>query len=311
MKAGPQHETYSIQHKASKLLQICFMFHASGFMIYFIYLIFGTAPSIIWLLFFLRKDAHPESVRMVISVFLLGAAIIPLVFIFECLPVGADFGTGDIKCFSSLFFLGGKFPRLLGLVLQTFLVVALIEEIAKYLIVRLRVLRDPEFDEPLDIMLYMIVAALGFAALENILYLYSSGETFLRQEGATASFSTLLLIIFGTGFFRFIGATLLHALCSATIGFFIARSFCQVKYRKLLFLAGFFFAVVLHGLFNLSIINIVGYLNALVNGQTTPAYFQVFIASVFAIIVILAGLAIFVTFGFRNLKKLSSTCKIK
>jgi RsiW-degrading membrane proteinase PrsW (M82 family) len=102
----------------------------------------------------------------------------------------------------------------------------------------------------------------------------------------------------------------LHALCSATIGFFLARSFCQVKYRKLLFLTGLTLSIVLHGLFNLSIINIVGYLDALVGGQTTPAYFQVFIASVFAIIVILVGLIIFVTFGFRNLKKLSSTCKI-
>ena len=280
-------------------------------MIFLIYLIFGTAPSIIWLLFFLRKDAHPESARMVISVFLLGAATIPLVFIFECLPIGADFETGNISCFSALFFLGGKFPRLLGLILQTFLVVALVEEVAKYLIVRLRVLRDPEFDEPLDIMLYMIIAALGFAALENILYLYSSGETFLKQEGASASFSTLLLIIFGTGFFRFIGATLLHALCSAAIGFFLARSFCQVKYRKLLFLTGLLFAVVLHGLFNLSIINIVGYLDALVDHQTTPAFFQLFLVSVFTIIAILVGLIIFVTFGFRNLRKLSSICKIK
>jgi RsiW-degrading membrane proteinase PrsW (M82 family) len=35
--------------------------------------------------------------------------------------------------------------------------------------VRLKALRDPEFDEPIDAMLYMIIVALGFATIENIL----------------------------------------------------------------------------------------------------------------------------------------------
>ena len=46
------------------------------------------------------------------------------------------------------------------------------EEVAKYLIIKIRILRDPEFDEPIDAMIYMIIAGLGFAALENILVLF-------------------------------------------------------------------------------------------------------------------------------------------
>jgi RsiW-degrading membrane proteinase PrsW (M82 family) len=42
-------------------------------------------------------------------------------------------------------------------------------EIFKYLVVRFKVIKNPAFDEPTDIMLYMIIAALGFAAVENIL----------------------------------------------------------------------------------------------------------------------------------------------
>ena len=48
------------------------------------------------------------------------------------------------------------------------------EEILKYLVVRGKVLSDPEFDEPVDAILYMIIAGLGFAAAENILILFRS-----------------------------------------------------------------------------------------------------------------------------------------
>ena len=40
-------------------------------MTYFLYLL-GFAPSIVWLVFYLRKDAHPESNRMILKVFFWG-----------------------------------------------------------------------------------------------------------------------------------------------------------------------------------------------------------------------------------------------
>ena len=47
-----------------------------------IYIIFGLAPSIIWLLFYLRKDSHPESNRMVLKIFFYGMlAALPAVFL--------------------------------------------------------------------------------------------------------------------------------------------------------------------------------------------------------------------------------------
>ena len=49
---------------------------------YLFYIIFALAPSVIWLLFFLRKDSHPESNRMILTVFLLGIlAAIPAALI--------------------------------------------------------------------------------------------------------------------------------------------------------------------------------------------------------------------------------------
>jgi len=258
-------------------------------MIYLLYLILGLAPSIIWLLFFLRKDVHPESNRMIILVFLLGIAIVPLVAIAECLPISFDF-----DCFLPWFF-ENFFPSPWGGLLYMFLGIALIEEVGKYLVVKFKVLRDPEFDEPLDVMLYMIIAALGFAAIENILVLFFPEKPLLIQEASVITA------------FRFVGATFLHALCSGTIGYFLARSFFHPKKKRLLLFVGFGLATILHGLFNFSIIKI-GESLIVKAGTITIANSQVFYSHLTLLVAILVGLAIFVTLGFKNLKKIASVC---
>src|SRR3989344_6660245 len=132
---------------------------------YPLYIIFGTLPSIIWLLFYLKRDVHPESNKMVLKIFFLGILVsIPAVFL-------------EIEIFK-LFGLFHFSPFLLA-VLNTFIGVALVEEFLKYLVVRNQVLKHPECDEPIDVMLYMIISALGFAALENILILFQLGPGLL------------------------------------------------------------------------------------------------------------------------------------
>lgn len=238
-------------------------------------IIFATAPGLIWLFYFLRKDAHPEPKRMIITVFLLGMVIAPLAALVECLPEGLAGG-----CTLSDFF-SKHFPKPFDSFLYFLIVVALIEETAKYLVVKMKVLKNQELDEPVDIILYMIIAALGFATLENIL-LFFSPEIFaytIEESFALASF-------------RFISATFLHALCSGVIGFFIALSFYEPKRRGILFFTGFSIAVLLHALYNFSIINMEG-----------TARFG-------ALLAILSGLAIFISLGIKKLKKLKSVCKI-
>lgn len=173
--------------------------------------------------------------------------------------------------------------------LNTFLGVAFIEEFLKYWVVRDKVLDSLEFDEPVDAMLYMIIAALGFAALENLLIFFSPGAFFMNW-GET----------FALAGFRFISATFLHALASGTIGYFIARNFFEKKGRTFSLIQGLLIAVVLHGLYNFSI----GSLDLLT--QTSSGmmelgkYLKVFIP-----VAIIAGLAIFTSVSFKKLQKLS------
>lgn len=230
-------------------------------MSYFLFFIFGLLPSIIWLLFFLRKDVHPEPKRMVLKIFFWGIlATLPAIFI-------------ERGIFEELAKL--NLPQ----ILYIFFGIALVEEVLKYLVVKEKVVSNPEFDEPLDAMLYMIISALGFAALENLLFFFSP-EIFLL------SFEEILVLVS----FRFITATFLHALCSGLVGYFLAQSFFETKNRFKLITTGLGIAIILHGLYNFSIMTMEG-----------PARFLI-------PIVILTGLAFVISLGFKKLEKMKSIC---
>lgn len=262
---------------------------------YALYIIFGILPTIIWLLFYLRKDAHPESNRMIITVFLCGMAIAPLAALLECFPTSLT----KLNCFLPSFFLKTFFYPF-NLFLYYLLGVALVEEFVKYLVVRLVVLKHHELDEPLDVMLYMIIAALGFAAIENILYLFPIKDP--------QFFSFLFKISFFTAV-RSIGAIFLHTLCSGILGYFMAKSFYDLKQKWKLLFKGFFWATALHAFFNFFIIKAGEGLKE-INGRLVVENYQLFVSSIVILCVILIGLAVFTTFGFRNLKKMKGVCKI-
>ena len=252
-------------------------------MSYPIYIFFGLAPSVIWLLFFLRKDAHPESNRMILRIFFWGMLVaLPVIFI--------EIGISERLLKLNL-------PPIFIFILYWFIGIALVEESFKYLVVRDKVLKHSEFDEPVDAMLYMIIAALGFSALENILVLLPGESPPLFLETIT------------TSSFRFVGATFLHALCSGTLGYFLALSFLKTKKRLRLLALGLGIATILHSLFNISIIGIETSF-VVQNDELVIVNFPLFISSIIFLIIILVGLAFFVSFGFKKLKKLSSVCKI-
>src|SRR4030043_794785 len=50
---------------------------------YFLYVLLGFLPSLIWLLFYLRKDSHPEPKNQIIQIFVWGMMIGPLAAILE------------------------------------------------------------------------------------------------------------------------------------------------------------------------------------------------------------------------------------
>lgn len=221
----------------------------------------GLLPSFIWLLFYLRKDSHPESNYLVLKVFIFG--ILSGVF--------AIFLEKGLQKGMSFFNAGG----LLSII---FLASGIIEEAVKLLAVRVGLYKTSEPDEPIDWVLFMIISALGFAALENVLV--------LANQGAVTSLKALEFMSF-----RFISATFLHALCSGSIGYFWVLSRC--KNKKAYIWLGFLAIASLHAFYNWAIMRMEG-----INKFLVP-------------IIIIMVLSLFLSFGIKHLKRLKSTCEIK
>ncbi|MBU4223746.1 PrsW family intramembrane metalloprotease [Patescibacteria group bacterium] len=178
----------------------------------------GILPALFWLWFWLKEDRHPEPRGVLLLTFFAGmaavAAALPIEYLFSL------FSSGTIML----------------------LLWAAIEEILKYLAARETAFTKSSFDEPIDAIVYMITAALGFAALENIFFIFQS----FSLDGPLLSFIT--------GNLRFIGATLLHTATSAIIGASIAFSFFHKEKRIFNVIGGIMLAVILHFFFNYFII---------------------------------------------------------
>ena len=238
--------------------------------IYILYIVAASAPSLIWLFYYLLKDKHPEPKKAILNVFFSGAVVAAIVCLLTLL----------ISKTIVVFFPNLLFNNIWFIVFKYFIIAALIEEVAKYLIAREFLTSSPEVDEPLDVMLYMVVAALGFAALENLLLVFTT----VAPVGLKAITDFTLS--------RLIGATFLHTLASGTLGFFLATSFHYVKYSKRIFFAGLFIAVLMHGFYNFFIVSFIGWQQVL--GQ----------------ILVLLPLLFFTTWGFGRLRSYKAVSRI-
>lgn len=184
-------------------------------------LVFGLLPGFAWMIFYLTEDPHPEPKRMVLLTFFAGVAFGFFTIVIEQWWTGAINAIGIATLsIGSLFGLG------------------LIEEIMKFGAAYFAVGKSPLLDEPVEHMLYMIVAAMGFATLENI--------------GAIANIPMQLAYVgsfFTTASFRFVGATLLHSLTSGIVGYHWALGIKRKKVARNI-AVGLLLATSLHALFN-------------------------------------------------------------
>ena len=117
------------------------------------------------------------------------------------------------------------------------------EEIMKFLAVLIVVFHTSDIEDAIDWPIYLITAALGFAALENSLYLL---------KPLSLGQNTLSLL---TGGLRFLGSTILHTVSSGILGISLAISLRMRKFAKFLYLlVGLVVAIGLHSTFNFFII---------------------------------------------------------
>lgn len=177
----------------------------------------GILPVLLWLWFWLKEDAHhPEPRGLIIISFIAGMAIIAIAIPLEKLAY-----------------------HILPNTPQVLFAWAVIEEVLKFGAVLFVGMRSRFFDEPADALVYMITVALGFAAIENTL--------FLLAPFANGEFATGVM----TGNLRYIGAALLHTAASGAVGIAVGLAYYQGRTIKLFAsLLGLSIAILLHTLFN-------------------------------------------------------------
>jgi protease PrsW len=183
----------------------------------------GVLPALLWLWFWLKEDKlHPEPKARILIVFLGG-----MLSVFLVLPIEKFIFTASLSAVSIL----------------TIFLWAGIEEIFKYIVAYFTALRNKVTNEPLDCIVYMITAALGFSALENALFIFNLVES--------GDFVKSIM----TGNSRFLGATLLHVASSAIIGVMMSLAYYKKpKLKKIFLFTGIAMSILLHTVFNLLII---------------------------------------------------------
>lgn len=183
-------------------------------------------PALFWAWYHYYKDRHlPEPIGHLLLAFLLG---------------GVAFWLGKLM-YQGLEVFGLRYDAFLlaetnrvGLFWYAVLAIGPIEELAKMLPFLFAVRYFPEFDEPIDGIIYASFIALGFAALENILYFQfiTSGEALAR------------------GF----AGPVVHIVFASVWGYYIGRACLESRRIVLTIVVALGATAVLHGLYDYLVI---------------------------------------------------------
>jgi len=113
---------------------------------------------------------------------------------------------------------------------NAFVVAGFTEELFKWLAIMILIWRNKNFDQYFDGIVYAVFVSLGFAAVENIFYVFDSG--------------------FSTGIMRAFTAVPLHAMTGIYMGFYFAMAKFDDKLKSLFLFQALVIPLIFHGLYD-------------------------------------------------------------
>jgi len=173
----------------------------------------AVAPAALLLKYILVRDKYRhEPMRLIAVTFVLGALGIVPATIFEL-------------------FLNSP-----NIIVNAFISTALVEEFVKYLAVRAKAYNSRNFSETIDGIVYGVAAGLGFATVENVLYVFGFGTVSTAIARAFLSVPS-------------------HAAYGGIMGFYLGLAKSQgdglsKQNERTLIVRGLIIAIVLHGLYD-------------------------------------------------------------
>lgn len=165
----------------------------------FVILALALAPTTAVMLYIYLRDRHePEPLGLLVLSFLYGGVSTMLTLLISW-PVNILFLT--------------KPDDAVHLFINAFFKVALIEEFSKFFFVRFVLFYNKNFNEPYDGIVYAVMVGMGFATLENVIYVYQYGFT--------------------TGIMRMFTAVPAHATFAIIMGYFLGKA--KFTHRKVIY----------------------------------------------------------------------------
>lgn len=182
-------------------------------------------PVIVLAIFIYRKDKfEKEPLRMLAKAFFFGClSVIPAILIEQALALG-------------FFYMGGEYVSgFVTGIYNGFIVAGCSEELCKLALLALAVWKAPDFNEYFDGIVYATFVALGFAGIENIMYV-------LNQS----TFESAIM----TGGVRAILSVPGHFLFAVVMGYYFALAKFNPEKRRQNLLKAFVYPMLLHGTFD-------------------------------------------------------------
>ena len=178
-------------------------------------LFISLAPIFIIAFYIYSRDIYEkEPISYLLKALSIGAIIVlPVVFIEKQLSAPAD-----------------KLEGISNAAWIAFIVAGLTEEGMKYLAFLLFFWKSSNFNERFDGIVYAVYISLGFAGIENILYVFSGG--------------------YSVGIVRALTAVPAHALFGVVMGYYFGLAKFHQKFRGVYLMLAFFLPFVFHGLYD-------------------------------------------------------------
>lgn len=183
-------------------------------------LVLAIAPSVAFIMWVYMKDKYEkEPLRVLVKFFILGVAISLIGIIIEGLLMNVNVWSG----YSYYIYV-------------SFIVAALTEEGLKAIALIPFLLREQNFNEKLDGIIYSIFLSLGFATVENIIYIIYENSSQVIEIGITRGIISIPA----------------HIMFAITMGYYISKykfSVEKLKKREYLIMS-VLVPILLHGIFD-------------------------------------------------------------
>jgi RsiW-degrading membrane proteinase PrsW (M82 family) len=190
-----------------------------------ILLIASLAPVFIILFYIYFRDKYDkEPIGLLVKAVVAGLVIVlPVIFV-ERLLMG----------------LMPPMEKISSAAYNAFVVAATTEELFKFVALYLLVWKSPSFNEKFDGIVYAVFVSLGFAAVENIMYVMDSGMQ--------------------TAIMRSLTAVPAHALFGVTMGYYLGIARMYDELRKPYLWKALLIPILLHGIYDFILMVEIGWL---------------------------------------------------